>query len=110
MSLEINFIEKFGSEEAEKLITIAYSHKDMITNFPIDDQFTWAILVVIDFECYKNPEYRKHHGIEKISWEDLKQFCVENAKLIGDYKGMGPTFIGMFGGCFDFIWEAIKNE
>jgi len=59
------FAEKFGEDNAKVVLLAAHSHRDgtPYTNYggdTLDDEFRWAILAVIGYECISR--FSKNHG------------------------------------------------
>lgn len=103
-SLEIEYVEAFGSDEAEKLVRAAQSHNNATCSEDHgNDPFIWAIITAIDFRCVSDKVYARQHGI-KITWDEFKNFCIKHKKRILDYTG-DFGWLGLLCGAYNFLME-----
>ena len=99
MKLINKFEREFGTIEAAKIFRAAVGHRPH--QIRGDDEFGWAILIVIGFDCIKIKEYAEYHDI-KISYRDFRKFCIENKKQIISNNGE-CDILSIFTGDYSFL-------
>ena len=96
----MEFAERFGKKDAERLIASALSHKLTTESFG-DDFFIWVLLKCIGWDCVK--KYRKFHHLD-ITWKQLKRFCLKHREAIMNFKG-DWDYISVFSGDYNWLVE-----
>jgi hypothetical protein len=92
------FEKDFSKELAEKIVKAAISHGNGINNKEIGDEFKWALLMIIGYQCAEKKEYREYHGID-CDWEEVKKWIKKNAEL-KTYKG-DYDYLSMMAGIYN---------
>lgn len=100
-----SFVDTFGEEEAKRVEEAAKVHLDEVNPYDVlgtahkknrgHDPFQWAIVMVIAYNCIKNPGYREWHGF-KIGWDEFDEWVKLEADLTS-YEGEFDAMALMLG-------------
>ncbi len=96
MSIRDKFVKSFGEKEARQIEEAALSHSNGVNSKNKgSDQFKWAILICIGYECLTR--FHKYHKI-KTPFIKLKKWIRDNADL-GSHDG-DCDYIALFVGAY----------
>lgn len=98
-SIRDGFVAEFGEDEALRLEAAANGHESPKNKG--SDPFKWVLVICIGYQCMELDKYRQHHGI-KASWENLRQWIIDNAKL-GTHDGDYDPVTALSGGYNEFV-------
>lgn len=97
-SIREEFVKEFGEKCALAIESAAQEHADGINSKNKgSDEFRWAILICIGYQCAEKKEYRSYHGIAP-SWRRIKSWVKRSAHLeqhIGDLD-YGALMTGIY--------------
>ena len=98
-SVRQSYVEHFGEEQASAIERAAEEHKNQVSGTERgSDQFKWAILMAIGFECPTRKEFREYHGIT-VPVAEFKAWCKEHGQL-DTHEGC-PDYISLFCGTYN---------
>lgn len=100
--LRSRFVARFGPDLATSIETAVEHHIKAIPG-QIErgsDDFRWALVWAIGFECLTRPEFRREHGVTA-PWADLCGWLADEADLAA-YDGT-MDWSGRGAGRFDLI-------
>lgn len=80
MSVRESFEQRFGSEQADALVSAAEQHDNDVHSNRGSDPFKWAVLIAIGYQCVEIDEYRDSHGIT-VPWDDFRDWAKTDADL-----------------------------
>lgn len=92
------FVEKWGNEQADRIVAAALEHNNEVHNNPGDDVFQWALVITIGFDCWSMDTYRDYHKIT-VPEDELRQWIKDEADL-ANYTG-DPDYIGLLTGKYE---------
>lgn len=97
MTLAEQFDQEFGEGEAAKLIAHCHTHDNGIHDKPGSDEFRWAIMIALGFNCAK-------YDIGNFTEEKLWDFCLKNKEYLLQHDG-DVDFLALFCGAYNFLKE-----
>ena len=100
-------MSKWGRERVYKWIKLAGHHAkwfnpDVRTGETDEEKLIFALLEMLDFECYDYPSCPAQPTPSK---EEIKQFLLDHREAVASAKISPPTMLGMLAGTFDFLEE-----
>jgi len=99
-----SFVERFGSEDAFRVLKAARSHAP--EQDPGSDAFRWALLICVGYECLSR--FADWHGFT-CKWQDVKQWMKENAAYLRQHDGDIDT-LSLACGAYDFFLREGYRE
>ena len=100
------FVKDFSEELAAALEKAAEGHKNGVHDNKGSDQFKWALLICIGYECFTNPDYAKYHGID-CDTEKLKTWIKAKAEL-RSHDGDADYIAVVLGMYNEYMLEEVK--
>lgn len=98
-SIRASFVRKFGEDQASAIECAASGHANGINSANRgDDEFKWAILICIGYQCFEVDRYRDHHGITA-SCADIEAWIKRSGKL-ASHNG-DSDYLALFTGCYN---------
>jgi hypothetical protein len=108
--LRTRFAARFGEDLTVTVETVAEHHTKVIPG-PMDrgsDEFRWALVWALGWECLTRPEFRLEHGVTT-PWADLAVWIHDEADL-ANYDGT-MDLAGRGLGLFDFaLGQATETD
>ena len=100
-------MSKWGRERVYKWIKLAGHHAkwfnpDVRTGETDEEKLIFALLEMLDFECYDYPSCPAQPTPSK---EEIKQFLLNHREAVASAKIDLPTMLGTLAGTFDFLEE-----
>ena len=92
------FAERFGEEEADRILMAAEQHANGINDRNRgSDFFKWALLITIGYECWSSPDSYDYHAFTSAP-EDIKAWIKEHGEIDthdGDFDYLA-LFVGKY--------------
>ena len=100
MSEREDFESTFGAGTAAKIIDSAHEHDNGVHDNPGSDEFRWACLIAIGFQCVEIDSYRAHHGITSPTWEQFQKWLKDRRQWLAEHDGEFD-YLAFFGGVYN---------
>jgi hypothetical protein len=108
MGVRAAFVERFGEHDAAAIEAAAEEHSNGINDAERgSDEFKWALLIAIGYQCVEVDRYRNYHGITT-PWADLKPWIVENAAL-AEHDGDCDYLAALCGTYDEFVGREVSQ-
>lgn len=102
------FVKKFGEAQAKAVEAAAESHANGVNSKNRGgDEFKWALIICLGFECLSRDAFREYHGIES-SWEELDSWIIAFGDL-GSHTG-DVNYLSMLTGEYDKYLEKETKQ
>ena len=103
-------IERFGKDRVDRWVAMA-GHHARVFNPRVrigetrEERLIFALLEILDFECYKFKDAPCYPGVPK---EQIEQFLLDHKKEVMKAKIDPPSILGLLAGAYDFLFDE-KN-
>lgn len=94
---EEDFINRFGTDNRDAILAAANEHKNGVHDRPGSDEFRWAILICLGYDCMSE-NYEYHHITAPFS--EIDAFLKENTDYISKHDG-DVDFMALFCGVYN---------
>ena len=92
-----DFAERFGAENVAAIIAAAHSHDNGLHDNPGSDEFRWALLIGLGFECMSKFQYS--HGITA-PWRQVDDWMRARPEWFSEHDGDTDT-VSLFCGVYN---------
>jgi len=97
-----DFRKQFGETVLLEVLKHAGLHSGQLVPQGQDEKLVFALLEILDFQCYKYEELP-----EGLTRENIEQFLLKHREEVLNMKIPPPSFLGVLAGAFDFL---VKRE
>ena len=103
----VDAIKRFGEEKVNKWISMAGHHArkfnpEVRVGETPEERLIFALLEILDFECYKFKDAPCYPGVSK---EQIEQFLLDHRQEVKNAEIDPPSYLGLLCGVFDFLFK-----